>query len=91
MTQGYRLSTVELADGRLLNGIVVDQPGESIAIQTPTERIVVNRKDVEAIHASNMSLMPEGLLDTLTAKELRNLTGYLMSPQQVPLSAPAGQ
>jgi len=85
VTVGYRMSTVALADGRLLNGFVTDTPGPTLAIQTPTERIVINRGDVEEIHKTELSLMPEGLLEVLPAKETRDLIGYLMSPQQVPL------
>ncbi len=88
VTPGYRLSSVTLADGRLLTGIVSDQPGETIALQTPTEKIVLNRQDVDEIQASNQSLMPEGLLDTLKPEELRDLLAYLMAAQQVPLAAP---
>jgi putative heme-binding domain-containing protein len=90
VTPVYRLSNVALADGRLLSGIVSDQAGETIAIQTPTERIVVSRKDVDEVHPSTQSLMPEGVLDTLTPEQQRDLIAYLMSPQQVPLPAPAG-
>lgn len=89
VTQGYRMSTVALADGRLLNGFVTDTPGPTLAIQTPTERIVVSRADVEEIHKTELSLMPEGLLEVLSEKETRDLIGYLMSPQQVPL--PVGE
>jgi putative membrane-bound dehydrogenase-like protein len=85
----YRMSTVVLADGRVLNGILSDQGGPTLAIQTPTERIVIQRSDVEEIRKSELSLMPEGQLDVLPASEVRDLIAYLMSPQQVPL--PAGQ
>jgi putative heme-binding domain-containing protein len=82
------MSTVALADGRLLNGIVSARTaGPTLAVQTPTERLVVNRADVETIKDSNLSLMPEGLLDTLSEKEVGDLVAYLMSPQQVPLQA----
>jgi hypothetical protein len=54
-------------------------------VQTLTERLVVSRTDVEAIRDSELSLMPEGLIDTLTEKEVCDLIAYLMSPQQVPL------
>jgi hypothetical protein len=56
-----------------------------LTVQTLTERLVVSRTDVEAIRDSELSLMPEGLIDTLTEKEVRDLIAYLMSPQQVPL------
>jgi putative heme-binding domain-containing protein len=85
----YRMSTVALNDGRVLNGIVVDQPGPTLAIQTPTERLIINRADVEQIRKSELSLMPDGLLDVLPESEIRNLFAYLMSPQQVPLTPPA--
>jgi putative membrane-bound dehydrogenase-like protein len=85
----YHMSTVALADGRLINGIVGNKNGATLTVQTPTERLVLNRSDVEAIRASDLSLMPEGLLDVLTEVEQRDLIGYLMSPEQVPLPGTA--
>ncbi len=83
----YRMSTLALTDGRLLNGIVSGHGGTSptLTLQTATERLIVNRGDVEEIRASDLSLMPEGQLDVLSADQLRDLIAYLMLPQQVPL------
>ena len=81
----YRMSTVVLSDGRVLNGILSDQGGPTVAMQTPTERLVLNRSDIEEIRKSGLSLMPEGQLDVLPEKEVRDLIAYLMSPVQVPL------
>ncbi len=83
----YRMSTVVLSDGRVLNGILNDQSGPTVTIQTPTERLVINRSDIEEIRKSELSLMPEGQLDVLPKNEVRDLIAYLMSPQQVPLPA----
>jgi putative heme-binding domain-containing protein len=83
----YRMSTVVLSDGRVLNGILNDQSRPTVTIQTPTERLVVNRSDIEEVRKSELSLMPEGQLDVLPKNEVRDLIGYLMSPQQVPLPA----
>ena len=85
ITAGYRMVTIVMADGRLLNGLVGDQTGPTLTVQTPTERLVVSRTDVEELHNSDLSLMPEGLLEVLPEKERRDLIAYLMSPQQVPL------
>ena len=79
------MSTIALADGRVLNGIVMDQGLPTLAIQTPTDRLIINRSDVEEIHKSDMSLMPEGQLDVLSKDQVRDLIGYLMSPAQVTL------
>jgi putative heme-binding domain-containing protein len=84
-TPAYRMSTIVLADGRVLGGLVGDQSGPTIAIQTPTERLVVAKSEVEEIHPSDRSLMPDGLLDVLSEKEIRDLIAYLMSSVQVPL------
>ncbi len=88
------MSTIALNDGRVINGIVFDQPGPTLAIQTPTERLTINRADVDAIRKSDLSLMPDGLLDVLPPQEIRDLIAYLMSPQQVSLpttSTPPGE
>jgi choline-sulfatase len=88
----YRMSAVALADGRILNGVVGDRAsnGPTLTLQTANERLVLNRADVEAIKESELSLMPDGLLDVLDAAQIRNLFAYLMSPQQVPLPATSG-
>ncbi|HEY2840564.1 MAG TPA: PVC-type heme-binding CxxCH protein, partial [Pirellulales bacterium] len=91
VTAGYRMSTIALADGRVLNGFVSDQAGPTLTIQTPTERLIISRADVEEIHKTELSLMPEGLLEVLPEKETRDLIGYLMSPLQVPLPANRAQ
>ncbi len=85
VTNDYRMSAIALNDGRVLNGIVGSRTGPTLTVQTPTERLVVNRSDVEAIKDSTLSLMPDGLLDTLAGSDLNDLIAYLMSPQQVPL------
>jgi len=56
-----------------------------VTVQTPTERLIVNRSEIEEVRKSELSLMPEGQLDVLAEKEVRDLIAYLMSPQQVPL------
>ena len=86
VSNDYRMSAISLNDGRVLNGIVGSRTGPTLTVQTPTERLVVNRSDVEAIKDSTLSLMPDGLLDTLAGSDLNDLIAYLMSPQQVPLS-----
>jgi putative membrane-bound dehydrogenase-like protein len=89
----YKMSTIALADGRVLNGIVIDQAGPTLTVQTPTERLILNRSDVETTRKSDLSLMPDGLLDVLPENEIRDLFAYLMSRQQVmlPADAPHGE
>jgi putative membrane-bound dehydrogenase-like protein len=87
----YHMSTIALTDGRLLNGIVGDRAanGPTLTLQTATERLTLNRADIEEIRESDLSLMPDGLLDVLGPDQVRDLVAYLMAPQQVPLPADA--
>ncbi len=76
----YRLSIVELKDGRVLNGIVGAQTDRTIVLQTATERVVLERSEIEALQASNLSIMPEGQLGAWSDEQIRDLIGYLMKP-----------
>jgi putative heme-binding domain-containing protein len=73
----YTMTTVATSDGRVVAGIVREQSPTAIVIQTASERITLPREDVEAIKASNTSMMPEGQLDPLTPQEVRDLFAYL--------------
>lgn len=90
VSPGYRMSTIVLVDGRVLNAIVGDTMGSTLTVQTPTERLVISRSDIEQIRKSEQSLMPDGLLDTLPNKEIADLIAYLMSSEQIPLTVETG-
>jgi putative heme-binding domain-containing protein len=74
-----------LKDGRVLNGVVRDQTLRTVTIQSQTEQTTIERTEIEALQESGLSLMPEGLLESLKPDERRDLIGYLMHPQQVGL------
>ncbi|RPI85257.1 MAG: dehydrogenase, partial [Planctomycetaceae bacterium] len=86
----FRMSVLALKDGRVLNGVVVEQFEKVVGVQTQTERVYVAREDIDEMRPTESSLMPEGLLKSLTEEQLRDLVGYLQSMQQVALPAGAG-
>ena len=79
------MSIVITTDGRVLNGIVMAQTARTLTLQTPTERQVLAQDEIEEVRPSNLSMMPERMLDSLTAEQSRDLIAYLMSQQQVAL------
>ena len=81
----YRLSTVALHDGRVLNGIIASQTEKIVTLQTAKDRLTISRSEIDEIVPSSLSLMPDGLLQPLSAEQIRDLVAYLMSPTQVPL------
>lgn len=69
------------ADGRLVVGRVVNMNGDQLRVMTnmldPSSLETVKRDEVEATMPAANSMMPEGLLDTLTAEEIVDLVAYL--------------
>jgi putative membrane-bound dehydrogenase-like protein len=86
VSRDYTLTSVATTDGRLVSGIIREQTLTSLVIQTANERVVLPRDDVEAIKPSTTSMMPEGLLDPLSPREVRDLFSYLGSTKQLPLA-----
>jgi putative membrane-bound dehydrogenase-like protein len=83
--QDYRVTTITLKDGRVINGIVVAKTPRMITAQTPSERLDLERSEIESMQESTMSMMPEGLLESLKESDVPDLMAYLMSTGQVPL------
>jgi putative membrane-bound dehydrogenase-like protein len=81
----FRTSVVELKDGRVVTGVVLETSARTVSVQTATELVSIARSDVEQIVPQSLSLMPEGLLTGLTPEQVRNLMAYLTSRVQVPL------
>ena len=76
---------VTLTDGRVLSGLVTARDDKTLTLVTPTETRTISRSDIEELTVTSQSPMPEGMLDALSAEEIRDLIGYLMQPAQVPL------
>ena len=81
----YRVSEVELKDERSYSASIVAKTDSTITIQTPTEKLTIDRNDVARIRETTVSLMPDGLLQGMTDEQVNNLIAYLMAPNQVSL------
>lgn len=83
LAPAYRMSVFHLVDGRIINGLVAERGERTVTIQTPTERLVVPRDEIENERQSDSSLMPVGLLDNLDERQVADLIRYLQSPGQI--------
>jgi putative membrane-bound dehydrogenase-like protein len=81
----FRMSVLTLADGRVLNGLVLAETDATLTVRTATETVTLDRGDVEDRRTVPLSLMPENQLQTLTPDQIRDLIGYLQTREQVPL------
>ncbi len=79
VAESFRTSIINLVDGRTLTGVILKQTANVVELQTAEKIITLDRNDVEAVKPTKNSLMPEGLLNELDAKQRRDLISYLMS------------
>jgi putative heme-binding domain-containing protein len=84
----YRASVLRLVDGRVVQGVVTEETPQIVVVQTPNETLRLPTGDIAGRKESGLSMMPEGLFERLSGEEIRDLVGYLASPQQVPLPEP---
>jgi putative heme-binding domain-containing protein len=85
VTKDFQLTVLALADGRVVNGIVTAETDKALTVQTAQERVVVPKEDVAERSRSAQSLMPDGLLQSLSPEQVRDLIAYLMAEAQVAL------
>ena len=75
----FRVKNFTLSDGRILGGIVREQNDNTITVETPDSKQVIDRQNVDETTVSEKSLMPDGLLQGLSEAQVRDLLAYLMS------------
>ncbi len=87
VTADFRMSVVELKDGRVFNSLIAAKTERTLTLKTMTETLTVERNEIDGIRESTLSLMPEGLLEALPPEQACDLIAYLMLKSQVPLPA----
>jgi putative heme-binding domain-containing protein len=78
--ESYRVTNLSLKDGRSLTGIVLNQTDRAMTLQTVSEKLVLQKSEIEEAKASQLSMMPDGLLEALSEEQVLQLFAYLMSP-----------
>ncbi|HAD60003.1 MAG TPA: heme-binding protein [Planctomycetaceae bacterium] len=77
----YRSVTVVTVEGKAVTGQVVNLSAKSVGLRTdalnPSKLTQVPQADIEEIVPSTTSLMPAGLLNTLTVDEVHELLSWL--------------
>jgi putative membrane-bound dehydrogenase-like protein len=95
----YVAYLVSTRDGRLLTGLMADSTPKTITLlDAKNERTILARDDLESIHPSPQSLMPENTLDDLDEQLIRDLLSYVQSndaatsshPQEGPIRSTSG-
>jgi putative heme-binding domain-containing protein len=79
----YEAVMIVTTDGRAITGRIVNLSGEDLMLNPdmfdPNKMARVKRDEIEEMKRSPLSMMPEGLLNTLNADEVQDLMAYLLS------------
>jgi putative heme-binding domain-containing protein len=77
---GYASQVLEMKDGTVQVGFLVEQTREGVLLKLATgQSMRVRKSGVKALKPQAQSLMPEGLLQSLTAVEVADLLAFLES------------
>jgi putative heme-binding domain-containing protein len=77
---GYAAYTAELADGTMQMGFAVKQTkGETVLKLATGQSLTLRAAELKSLRPLPSSLMPEGLLQAMTAAEIADLLAYLAS------------
>ena len=74
----FTTSVIALKDGRVITGVIVSETEQTLVIQTDKEQLSISRSEVEDSRNTGKSLMPDGMLDSLTEDQVRDLFGFMM-------------
>jgi putative heme-binding domain-containing protein len=78
ITQGFNAYTAVLHDGRSLQGLLANETATSVTLRLPQGKEEnIPRDQLEEFSKSPLSLMPQGIENTLSRQELADLLAYL--------------
>jgi putative heme-binding domain-containing protein len=80
----FQVTLVRTKDGRVVSGIA-QEAEHAVKVVSETGTVVVPRSDIDKLKRSELSMMPEGLINGLSEKEFADLVAYLRTTDQVPL------
>ncbi len=76
----FLISILSLNDGRTLVGTIKRETDEALTVQLSNETITLRKNEIKSRQANAQSLMPEGILQSLSPEQQKDLLGYLMVP-----------
>ena len=74
----FLMEVLALDDGRVVNGVVLSESIQTVVIQTDRNQIRVPAASIVERRKTSQSLMPNGLLDSLSENQIRDLIAFVM-------------
>jgi putative heme-binding domain-containing protein len=83
VSRDFQMQVVTTSSGRTLTGLLIGQADGTLQLRTLNETVTLPLDEVETREQSDLSMMPEGMLDNLTLLQVRDLIAYLQAPRPV--------
>ncbi len=75
----FQAITIDTKSGDTVSGLILQETDSAITLRTTTEQRVIAKADIADRTQGELSLMPEGLLESIPAREQIELLKYLTS------------
>jgi putative heme-binding domain-containing protein len=84
----YQVTLIRTKDGRVVSGIA-QETENAVKVISETGTVVVPRDEIDKVKRSELSMMPEGLVNGMSEADFTDLVAYLRTTNQVALPADA--
>lgn len=84
--EAYQLVTLVTKSGQNLVGTITAEDDQRVTLNSVGQSHTILKSNLKSRQSSPVSMMPEGLLPSLSDQQVLDLVKYLRSNQQVPLS-----
>lgn len=83
--EGYQMVMITTRDGRTYAGNIASESDRQLTLRIvgQTEPVALSKADIQSRDVAPVSMMPEGLLGTLTEQEVVDLIAYLRTTEEV--------
>jgi len=73
----FQATTIETKSGDTVTGLILQETPSAVTLRTTTEQRVIAKADIVDRSTSQLSLMPEGLLESISPREQIELLKYI--------------
>jgi putative heme-binding domain-containing protein len=81
----YKMVVITTRDGRTYTGNVIGENQRQLTLRVVgQDPVIINKSTIQSREVTPVSLMPPGLFEQLSDKEVVDLVAYLQSPKAIP-------
>lgn len=86
VSKDFQMTILRTVDGQVITGLLQNKSERNVKISNAQGSYVIPLKEVEELKKTDVSVMPTGLLENLSERQVRDLFGFLQ--KQPPMSVP---